>query len=79
MSNVNFSLLTECPEGTFKKGYSNDECAPCPEYTFTNITGSASCQCVERWYKGTTESASLPCACECMHVFQVHLIKNSDY
>ena len=59
---------TECPKGTFKEGHSNDACASCPEYSFTNVTGSASCQCVEGRYRGTTESASLPCACECVYI-----------
>ena len=58
---------TECPKGTFKEGHSNDACASCPEYSFANVTGSAICQCVEGRYRGTTEPASLPCACE--HVY----------
>ena len=60
--------IAECPEGMFKEGYSNDACASCPEYSFTNVTGSASCQCVEGRYRGTTESASLPCACEWTYI-----------
>ena len=61
--------FTECPKGTFKEGYSNDGCSSCPEHSFANVTGSASCQCVKGRYRGTVESASLPCARECMHVF----------
>ena len=63
------SLFAECPKGTFKEGYSNDPCASCPEHSFTNSAGSASCQCVEGRYRGTTEAASLPCACECVHIY----------
>ena len=70
--------FAECPQGTFKEGHSNDACASCPEYSFTNVTGSASCECVEGRYRGKTESASLPCACECvLHVLvtkTVHVI-----
>ena len=64
---VNISLsIAECLQGTFKEGYSNDACTSCPEYSFTNVPGSTSCECVEGRYRGMTETASLPCAGECV-------------